>query len=55
MNICVRCKQPFGAGVKCMECGVHKDRVVRTIRRRSKSTGKRGHNSGTTNTAKNKK
>lgn len=54
-RICVRCRELFGNGDKCQECGVHKDRVVRRIRRRTKSTGKRGHNSGTTGTAKNKK
>lgn len=55
MNICIRCKEPFGSGPTCQDCGVHQDRPVRRCRRRTKSTGKRGRNSGTTNTAKNKK
>lgn len=43
---CVRCGEEFGTGIKCQECGVHRDRPVRRIRRSSKATGKRGHNSG---------
>lgn len=55
MNICVRCKEEFGRGSKCMDCGVAADRAVRRHRRRRKATGKRGRNSGTVGTAKNKK
>jgi hypothetical protein len=54
MKICVRCKERFGRGPKCMECGVHEDRPVRRCRRTHKAGSKRGRNSGTTNTAKNK-
>jgi hypothetical protein len=53
MRICTRCKEPFGSGPRCLECGVHKDRIVRRIRRRHVG-GKRGRNSGTTNKAKQK-
>lgn len=51
---CIRCKEPFGEGERCQECGVHEDRPVRKMRRRRPIGGKRGRNSGTTNTAKNK-
>jgi hypothetical protein len=51
---CIRCKEEFGGREHCRNCGVHKDRVVRYIRRR-KIGGKRGRNSGTTNKSKEKK
>lgn len=51
---CNRCKEEFGEGVRCQECGVHEDRLVKRMRRSRPIGGKRGHNSGTTNTAKNK-
>lgn len=52
---CVRCREPFGAGRQCQECGVGRDRIVRKIRRSRPTGGKRGRNSGTVGTAKNKK
>jgi len=53
---CIRCKESFGErrDSRCQECGVHIDRPVRKMRRRRPIGGKRGRNSGTTNTAKNK-
>lgn len=42
---CLRCKEKFGLGARCKECGVHKDRVVKRHRTR-KIGGKRGRNSG---------
>lgn len=63
---CARCKEgkytkparsrqgdPPGVG-QCSNCGVSNTRQVRTIRRNRPIGGKRGRNSGTTKTAKNK-
>lgn len=41
---CLRCKEPFGGGHRCQECGVARDRVVR--RKKGRIGGKRGRNSG---------
>lgn len=49
--VCIRCKEPFGSGYRCQECGVAKDRVVRYKRNRNIG-GKRGRNSGKTSNAK---
>lgn len=46
--ICRRCKEEFGPGYRCQECGVGRDRVVRYHRSRN-HTGKRGRNSGKVN------
>lgn len=54
MHKCNRCKEPFGSGVFCQECGVHKKRPVKKMRRRRPIGGKRGRNSGTVGTQKNK-
>lgn len=54
MKNCVRCRESFGSGPKCQECGVHGERPVRRCRRSSKAGSKRGRNSGTTSSAKNK-
>lgn len=51
---CIRCREEFGDRSRCNYCGVSEDRVVRKMRRRRPIGGKRGRNSGTTNTAKNK-
>lgn len=51
---CIRCREDFGNGPKCSWCGVHMDRIVRTIRRMHKAGCKRGRNSGKTANAKNK-
>lgn len=56
--ICNRCKARFARyrDERCPECGVHKDRLVKSrFRCRRHRPGKRGRNSGTTGTAKNKK
>lgn len=50
---CIRCTEYFGTGQYCRWCGVHRDRIVRYIRR-YKIGGKRGRNSGTVKTSKNK-
>lgn len=43
---CIRCKEQFGAGMRCRECGVHRDRRVVKGRRGRPINGKRGRNSG---------
>lgn len=43
--VCLRCKEAFGPGYRCQECGVGRDRVVRYHRAR-RIGGKRGRNSG---------
>lgn len=43
---CLRCKEEFGPGYRCQECGVAKDRHVRKKPRRHGVRGKRGRNSG---------
>lgn len=43
---CIRCREVFGEGDKCQECGVHKDRTIVKAKRVKKIGGKRGHNSG---------
>lgn len=53
MYKCVRCREPFGNGEKCHNCGVHRNRPVRKMRRH-KIGGKRGRNSGKVKTSKNK-
>lgn len=45
-GLCNRCKEHFGNGQECQECGVDRNRVVQRVRRRKKATGKRGMNSG---------
>lgn len=52
---CVRCRETFGAGRRCQECGVGRDRIVRKMKRRRPLGGKRGRNSGTVGTSKVKK
>lgn len=53
---CVRCQAGVAEiDVTCPECGVNLSRPVRRMRRRASIGGKRGRNSGTTGTAKNKK
>lgn len=53
---CRRCKGEFGTAVNCANCGRHKDRTLlsRNRARTRKIGGKRGRNSGTTKTSKNK-
>lgn len=41
---CARCKEEFGIGYRCQECGVARDRPVR--RKKGRIGGKRGRNSG---------
>jgi len=55
--LCIRCKaaNPFAEAPRCWNCGIHKNRLVRKSRRSRPIGGKRGRNSGTTNTAKKKK
>lgn len=43
---CLRCREDFGTGARCRECGVHRDRPVRRSRRNRPIGGKRGRNSG---------
>ena len=43
---CNRCREDFGSGVTCRECGVHKNRRVVKGRRGRPIGGKRGRNSG---------
>jgi hypothetical protein len=46
---CQRCREPFGEGARCQECGVHEDRPVMSMnssRRKGRIGGKRGRNSG---------
>lgn len=50
---CVRCKEPFGTDDTCQDCGVHRSRVVKRIRRRNIG-GKYGRNSGKVTSSKNK-
>lgn len=52
--ICTRCKFDMEDNEHCGNCGKHKDRVVRKTKRRRPIGGKRGRNSGTVGTAKNK-
>lgn len=52
-GLCIRCRHSFGERERCVECGVHRSRIVRPMRRR-RIGGKRGRNSGTTNKAKQK-
>ena len=42
---CLRCREPFGNGARCQECGVGRYRPVRRHRTR-RIGGKRGRNSG---------
>lgn len=52
---CVRCKGEFGQGENCRNCGRHVNRAhLGSGRRRNPIGGKRGRNSGTTKTSKNK-
>lgn len=43
---CIRCRSRFGYGANCIECGVAKHRPVKRHRKRRKTGGKRGRNSG---------
>lgn len=55
MRTCTRCREPFGSGPFCAECGVHKHRRVVNYKRNRPIGGKRGRNSGVTAKAKKKK
>lgn len=55
-NACRRCKGEFGERSNCAQCGRHTDRKLlsRNRARTRNIGGKRGRNSGTTKTSKNK-
>jgi hypothetical protein len=52
---CLRCKEEFGPGYRCQECGVAKGRVVKKRPRRHGVSGKRGRNSGKVSSGNKKK
>lgn len=43
---CLRCKEEFGEGHRCQECGVARGRTVKKHPGRKGRRGKRGRNSG---------